>query len=210
MNEEELRQTIAKNIAFYRRQHGQTQAELAEALHYSDKSISKWERAEGLPDVYVLTLIAQLYGVTVGDLLSETPPAPKHQREPARIMVTLLSCGLVWLVATICFAALYLFSDTPRPWLAFCYALPATGIVLVVFTALWWGLTAQGLSVSALIWSIALCIRLSAQMAGIDIIWIVAAAMEVLCILWYLYRGRVWRIILKKRRERRKDHTDSI
>lgn len=201
MNEEDLRKIVAKNISYYRRQHGQTQAELAAALHYSDKSVSKWERGDGLPDVYILTLIAQLYGVTVGDLLSESPPPPQQPKEPARIMVTLLSCGLVWLVATITYAALRLFSDTPLPrcWLAFCYGIPVTGIVLVVFTSLWWGLIAQGLSVSVLVWSIALCVRLSVQVEGIDLIWTIAAAVQILVILWYLYRGRVWRKFKRKK-----------
>lgn len=193
MNEEDLRQVIAKNIAFYRRQHGQTQSELAEALHYSDKSVSKWERGEGLPDIYVLTLIAHLYGVTVGDLLSESPPPPTQPKAPARIMVTLLSCGLVWLVATVTYAALRLFTDVSWPWLTFCYGLPVTCIVLVVFTSLWWGLIPQGLSVSALIWSVALCVRLSAPLDGIDLIWAVGAVVQILAILWYLYRGRIWR-----------------
>lgn len=48
MQEEALRAAIARNIAFYRRQQGQTQAELAEQLNYSDKSVSKWERGGSL------------------------------------------------------------------------------------------------------------------------------------------------------------------
>ena len=68
-NEEQLKNRIAKNLTFYRENAGQTQLELAEKLNYSDKSISKWERGEGIPGVFVLTQIAQLYGVTVNDLL---------------------------------------------------------------------------------------------------------------------------------------------
>lgn len=44
MEEENIRTAIAQNIAFYRRQAGHTQAELAGLINYSDKSISKWER----------------------------------------------------------------------------------------------------------------------------------------------------------------------
>ncbi|MBQ7218900.1 MAG: helix-turn-helix transcriptional regulator, partial [Ruminococcus sp.] len=42
-----------------------TQAQLGEELSYSDKSVSKWERGESIPDVYVLKHIADLSGVTV-------------------------------------------------------------------------------------------------------------------------------------------------
>ncbi|MBR2054127.1 MAG: helix-turn-helix transcriptional regulator, partial [Clostridia bacterium] len=70
MQEETLRQSIARNLTFYRKLAGHTQAELAEQLNYSDKSVSKWERGEGVPDIYVLQQIAELYRITVNDLIS--------------------------------------------------------------------------------------------------------------------------------------------
>ena len=73
-DEAELRRLIGKNIALYRKANGDTQAALGQKLSYSDKAVSKWERGEGLPDVYVLSQIADLYGVTVGDLIGETKP----------------------------------------------------------------------------------------------------------------------------------------
>ena len=48
-----------------------TQQELAEKLNYSDKSVSKWERGEGVPDIYILKQIADLFGVTVNDLIEK-------------------------------------------------------------------------------------------------------------------------------------------
>ena len=63
-DEQTLRRTTAKNIAAYRKAHKDTQLDLARKLNYSDKSVSKWERGEGLPDVYILAQIAQLYGPT--------------------------------------------------------------------------------------------------------------------------------------------------
>ena len=60
MNEsdEKLRQLIAENIAYYRKLNGDTQAGLAEKLSYSDKSVSKWERGDGTPDIFILSHIA--------------------------------------------------------------------------------------------------------------------------------------------------------
>ena len=58
-DEQTLRRTTAKNIAAYRKSHKDTQLDLARKLNYSDKSVSKWERGEGLPDVYILAQIAQ-------------------------------------------------------------------------------------------------------------------------------------------------------
>ena len=42
---------FASNLIRLRNQKGMTQAELAEHINYSDKSVSKWERAEALPSV---------------------------------------------------------------------------------------------------------------------------------------------------------------
>ena len=49
-----LKYRIATNITELRKAHNLTQAELAARLNYSDKSISKWERGESLPDIGVL------------------------------------------------------------------------------------------------------------------------------------------------------------
>ena len=65
MTEERLKKNIAKNLSSLRKSAGLTQAELGEKLTYSDKSISKWERGDGLPDLLVLDKLAELYGVTV-------------------------------------------------------------------------------------------------------------------------------------------------
>ena len=45
-DEQTLRRTIGKNIALYRKAHGDTQAALGQKLSYSDKAVSKWERGE--------------------------------------------------------------------------------------------------------------------------------------------------------------------
>ena len=66
---EDLKPIIARNISALRQAAGMTQMELAEALHYSDKAVSKWERGESLPDVTILKKISQLFEVTVDYLL---------------------------------------------------------------------------------------------------------------------------------------------
>ena len=43
-----LKETISKNIIKYRKELGLTQLELADKLNYSDKTLSKWERAEAI------------------------------------------------------------------------------------------------------------------------------------------------------------------
>ena len=47
-----------------------TQAELAERLNVSDKTVSKWETAKGYPDISLLEPIAEVFGISVTELLS--------------------------------------------------------------------------------------------------------------------------------------------
>ena len=47
-----------------------TQAELAEKLAVSDKTVSKWETAKGYPDVSLLEPIAKVFGISVTELIS--------------------------------------------------------------------------------------------------------------------------------------------
>lgn len=53
-----------------REQNQLTQAELAEKLNVSDKTISKWETGKGYPDISLLEPIASVFGVSIMELLS--------------------------------------------------------------------------------------------------------------------------------------------
>ena len=47
-----------------------TQAELAERLSVSDKTVSKWETAKGYPDISLLDPIAKVFGISITELLA--------------------------------------------------------------------------------------------------------------------------------------------
>lgn len=47
-----------------------TQAELGEKLNVSDKAISKWETAKGYPDISLLETIANIFGISIAELIS--------------------------------------------------------------------------------------------------------------------------------------------
>ena len=185
MNDELLKKTIAGNIARYRKLNHDTQASLAEKLRYSDKSVSKWERAEGVPDIYVLVQIAEMYNIKVENLISDVQPARADSRR-GKCLITLMSVGLVWLVAAVVFCALRLFdSKVTSGWLAFIFALPVSFIVLVIFTCIWWGKWWRFASVSGLIWSTTLCIVLTVTHPDIYVLFIVSLVLQVLACLWF-------------------------
>jgi len=53
-----------------RRERGMTQKDLAERLYVSDKAVSKWERGLSLPDIALLQPMAELFGLSITELLS--------------------------------------------------------------------------------------------------------------------------------------------
>ena len=68
---ETLAETVGKNLVILRKAKGLTQQDLAREVHYSDKSISKWELGYSLPSVDILKDFADFYGVTVDYLITE-------------------------------------------------------------------------------------------------------------------------------------------
>ena len=63
------KKTIGQFIAVLRKANGMTQKELAERLNVSDKSVSRWERDETLPDLTLIPVIAEIFGVTSDEIL---------------------------------------------------------------------------------------------------------------------------------------------
>lgn len=107
---ENLKVIFASNLIRLRTAKGLTQAELGALLSYSDKSVSKWERAESLPDAQVLLSVAELFGVSVDYLLHShdewvSPDGPLFEL-PADFNPRMI----LWLSAvSICTLALTLF-----------------------------------------------------------------------------------------------------
>lgn len=190
--EEKLRENFARNLTHYRKASGLTQTELAEKLNYSDKSVSKWERGDGLPDLTVTAQIAEIFGLTVNDLIADKPRR-KLMNTHNKIIITLLSMGIAWLVATVLF---FLFEMTLPGvynwWLLYIYAIPISAIVGIVFSCIWWKKIHIFASISTLIWSVALCIMLTVSVfihePKIYLIFIVAAVVQVMTILWFLIK----------------------
>ena len=137
MTDDQLRQLIAENIAYYRKQHGDTQADLAEKLNYSDKSVSKWERAEAVPDAYVLKKMSEIFGVTVDYLLSPHDGWDQDPRQKKPLysnqVIILLSVTGVWMLALILFITLWLLGNLV--WIIFIYAILFSMLVLLVLNS---------------------------------------------------------------------------
>lgn len=73
--------TIGKFITALRKANGMTQKDLAEQLNVSDKTVSRWERDEGTPDLSMIPVIAEIFGVTCDELLRGERKSPVERSE---------------------------------------------------------------------------------------------------------------------------------
>lgn len=62
---------IANNLRHYRTMRGFTQKQLAELIGYTEKSVSKWESGHGLPTVEMLIKLANLFDISLDELVFE-------------------------------------------------------------------------------------------------------------------------------------------
>lgn len=156
----DLKTIIANNIQTLRKAFPMTQAELAEKLNYSDKAVSKWERAESIPDVEILCDIASLFGVTLDYLATSHEGEIKiTRRRPVsarnRIIIPLLAVALVWLLATVGVIVVnYCVDSFPYLWLIMAGAAIASLIVALVFNSIWGIKPLNYIIITLLMWGV--------------------------------------------------------
>ncbi len=189
----DIKAMVARNIAILRQARGMTQLELAEKLSYSDKAVSKWERAESMPDISVLVEIADLFDVSMdalvrGEQPTQLQPAQTLETPPYRRgVISVVSILLVWLLAVLGFVAVsLLIKGAQHTWLAFIYALPVSMIVWLVFNSIWFRPRLNYLIVSLLMWTVLLSVHLSLLMYGINVwmLYLLGVPGQLILLLW--------------------------
>ena len=192
----ELRNTVAKNLIKLRTRARLTQSELAEKINYTDKSISKWEHGESIPPVEVLKELADLFSVTIDDIVSERNEEfyDKHynlkENKVNKIIITLLATSLVWLIATI----LYVYGLTlahVNYWIFFVGSVPISCIVLLIFNRIWGKRSFIFILTSVLQWSILATVFLYFLVYSGNAPWaifIIGVPLQVGIILWSLLK----------------------
>ena len=68
MTDNTVRETIAKNLLFYRKQHKMTQKELALQLGVRNSAISNWETGVNSIDIDTLVKACEIFGTTINDM----------------------------------------------------------------------------------------------------------------------------------------------
>jgi transcriptional regulator with XRE-family HTH domain len=193
---EDLKDIIATNLIRLRQEAGLTQLQLAEMLNYSDKAVSKWERGESVPDIRVLVQLAAIYHIKVDDIVSqpqEKVVKPKLNLGKKRILITLLSVGLVWFIATGLFAILFFISSVEKyAYLVFVVAPFVSSIVLMVFSAMWGRRLTNAIACSLILWTLVVMLHIFllvfTNMHRLYLFYIVAVPFQILIIFWFILR----------------------
>ena len=181
MNQDKLRFQLGANIAAYRKSFGMTQMGLAEKLNYSDKAVSKWERGESMPDVQTLVQLADLFEISVNDLLVDPNALPedpgkvsrameyaveKHLKRKADKGIILSLCAvLVWSVALLLFV-IFSTLQISNSWVAFIYAIPVNAIVELSLRSSWKDFRRNKLMITVITWGCLLSLHITLLVFG--------------------------------------------
>lgn len=109
------KKTIGSFLTALRKASGMTQKQLAEKLNVSDKAVSRWERDECAPDLSLIPVLAEIYGVTSDEILRgqranpETAPRDsdiaKSEKQRKRLLdnaqTKFRTCSLIAVVITL-------------------------------------------------------------------------------------------------------------
>lgn len=194
LDETNFKKNFGNKLNTLRKQRGMTQSELGYQLNYSDKAISKWERGESVPDSYTVYKIAELFGVSVDEILSPESKLdlnkvnPNDGFKPSRLFVPIITAVSVFFLASIAFLVM----KNVEPWSAyaeytFLYAVPVAAIVLTVFSSLWWRMVYRCIFVSLILWTSAFAVYFSFDVENLKYIFVPCAILQVACILAYVF-----------------------
>ena len=186
---EDIKKTLAQNLTGLRNENKLTQSEVAKILNYTDKSVSKWEHGDAVPPIDVLKNLADLYNVSLDYLVTGKENTSYDKRytskenTPNKIIITLLSVSLVWIVATFLFVYLKLFVATDF-WILFVGAVPCSAVILIIFNGIWGKRKYTFILISVLIWSILATGYLYFIQYNIWPVFIVGMPLQLATILW--------------------------
>lgn len=204
---EDVKHNIAQNLIELRKANNWTQSELANKLNYSDKSISKWERGESIPDVETLVLISEVFNVSLDYLVQSeheeivvfdaTKTKYTMSKTQKHFIITLLSLSAVWLSVLTTFCLISIFSKE-FIWQIIVGGVPASILITMIFNCIWGRRYYTYLFLSLLLWSTIATIYVSLLKYTPWQLFIIGIPLQIADILWYFLDYNARRPKLKK------------
>lgn len=185
---EQLNEVLSSNIVFLRKANNLTQSELAQKLQYSDKTISKWETGEIIPNLENTIKLCEIFGVTLNEITTPMPenkPITKKRnfQNQNKIIITLLAILTVWATATAIFVYAKIIASA-NLWIIFIWAIPASCIITIIFNAIWGKRLIGFVAISLLIWSLITAIYLQFLTYNLFVMYFIGIPLQVAVLLW--------------------------
>ena len=192
--EKDVKTIVAENLTALRKSNNMTQADIARTLNYSDKSVSKWEHADSLPDISILAKLCEIYGVTLDYLISADAKADalneekqkKARKDKGYIITTMLmSVTVVYLMAAVAFVySILIMKLNPPFWQAFVWGVPASAFLMIYFNRKWLGNAILKVVFSSIAsWSLLLSIYLQFIHYQLWLIFVIGVPIQIIILL---------------------------
>ncbi len=192
--EDNIKNIVASNLVNLRKSKNMTQSDVAKALNYTDKSVSKWEHADSLPDISILNALCKIYGVTLDYLVQTDPEEQKRhivdtQAEKSdrknKIVLVLMSIAVTYLVATIIFVySTWMSNGEVAYWQPFLWAVPVCAVMLLGFNYRWFkNVIVRVIFQTIFVWSTLFCVYLQFIEYQFWLIFILGIPLQIMIIL---------------------------
>lgn len=167
-----------------------TQFDLAEKLNYSNKTISRWESGDIIPDVQTLNKLSELFEVPLSkmfepDISIKYKLGRRYRMQIGNKLATSLLFVIgVWLLAIMVFIH-YIQNYDTVVWQIFVWAVPLSSIVGLIFNTLWGKKVYNYLLLTLLNWSLITSLYLSLYNYTFWLLFLVGIPIQIGIILCY-------------------------
>ena len=191
----ELEKIVANNLAELRKSKKMTQLELAQKISYSDKSVSKWERGDSLPDLKTLCQMADLFEVTLDYFTTENAAAeisvfsaPKERRG-YRTVISLLALAAIWGIITIAYVYCLIYFNRNN-WCWFVWGVPISAAVQRLLNHKWKTKKWDVVLSSVFCWGLLAALYLQFLSYNIWPIFLIGVPVQIILILWNILKTK--------------------
>lgn len=183
---------IRKNLIRLRKTKKLTQMDLADNIGYSDKTVSKWETGESVPNVETLCKLAEFYEISLDMLVRGTDEDFAARSESVKksrynkLIITLLAISVVWILAVSMYIYVMIFSGENH-WILFVAPVPISAIIALVFNSIWGNRRLNYAVITVLLWSMLATIHLTIlcySPHNIYLIYVLGVPLQIAIILW--------------------------
>ena len=192
--EKDVKAIVAENLTTLRKNKNLTQSDVAKLLNYSDKSVSKWEHADSLPDISILYKLCEIYGVTLdylthADAKADALDLEKQKNAKANmnyiITTIMMSVSVVYFIAAVIFVySILILKMSPPLWQAFVWGVPVCSLLLLYYNRKWLkNHLLKAVCSSVLNWSVLLSVYLQFIDYRMWLIFIIGVPIQVIILL---------------------------